>query len=269
MSLDGLAVVLAGIVGLAMGSFANVPIHRWPRKGTVTSPRSSACPNCGSAIRARDNVPLLSWLLLRGRCRRCGAAIHWRYPLVEGLTGGLFAAVATVTGAAWTLPALLTLTWALVVASAIDLEHRIIPNRLTYPLPFVLLTLLLIPTVVDGTWGDLRRGLIAAIAVPAGMLALSEAFRLLRGQQGIGMGDIKLALSLGLVLGYLGGWELIVAFYATAVSAVLVAVPLIATGRAKLATRIPYGPYLALGSLVAVLAGRPIGDWIEGYLGVV
>src|SRR5690606_19106523 len=120
------------LLGSALGSFANVPIHRWPRGLTVTEPKRSACPSCGEPIAARDNVPVLSWLLLRGRCRHCGTAISPRYLVVEVVTAVLFGAVAWVW---WESPALLLtlliFTWSLIVATAIDLEHRIIPNRLT------------------------------------------------------------------------------------------------------------------------------------------
>lgn len=226
------------------------------------------CPGCEEPILARDNVPILSWLLLGGRCRRCGARIAVRYPLVEAAAGILFAAVAWVHGLDWTLPALLAFTWALVVATVIDLEHRIIPNRLTFRLAPGLLVWLLVAAWVTGEWTDLRRAAIAGIAVPGVMLLLSESFRLLRGQPGIGMGDIKLAVSIGLVVGYLGGWELLIFAYGTMISGVVIAVGLILAGRARLASRIPYGPYLAVGALLAMLFGAPLSDVLEAWLGV-
>ena len=166
------------------------------------------------------------------------------------------------------LPALLVLIWALVVATAIDLEHRIIPNRLTYRLPFVLLPLLVIAAWVDSDWGDLRRAVIIAVVLPGAMLLFSEGFRLLRGQPGIGMGDIKLAISLGLVVGYLGGLEIVVFAYASIISAVVIAVVLMLMGRARLASRIPFGPYLAIGTLVVILFGNPLTDLVRGWLGL-
>lgn len=261
-------VVAMGVLGSALGSFANVPIHRWPRGGTVTSPARSACPACEAPIRARDNVPVVSWFALRGHCRDCGAHIAGRYAAVEATVAVLFAAVTAVHGLTWVLPTLLVFVWVLVVGAAIDLEHRIIPNRLTYRAAPVLLVLLTLTSVVTGEWGDLGRAVVAGLGIPLAMLALSETFRLVRGVPGIGMGDIKLAPSIGLVVGYLGGWELVVWFYATAVSAVVVAIALVASGRAKLATRIPYGPYLALGALTAVLWGSLLGDLAEGWLGL-
>ena len=263
-----LTAFITALLGLVLGSFANVPIHRWPAGGTVTEPRRSACPTCGTPIAGRDNVPVLSWLVLHGRCRYCGAPIHWRYPAVELGTGLLFVLVTLVAGVTWLLPALLALTWALVVASVIDLEHRIIPNRLTYRLPFVLLALLVPPTVLGpGTPGDLVRGLVAAVVVPGVLELLAQGYRLLRGQRGFGLGDVKLLVSLSLVCGYLGVFELVLLVYGAVVFAVVVAVPLILTGHARLASRIPFGPYLAAGALVAVLFGDVLRDPVLGNLG--
>jgi leader peptidase (prepilin peptidase)/N-methyltransferase len=260
-------ILLVTLMGLIVGSFANVPIHRWPRGGTVLEPTRSACPACDAPIRWYDNIPVVSWFVLRARCRDCGHQIPGRYAAVEAAMAMLFAATALVHGLTWELPTLLAFVWVLVVAAVIDLEHRIIPNRLTYRAAPALLVLLVLAAAMTGEWGDLRRALIAGLAIPAIMLAMSELFRLIRGAAGIGMGDIKLAPSIGLVVGYLGGWELVVWFYATAISAVVVAFTLIAAGRAKLATRIPYGPYLALGALTAVLAGEPLGDLVSRWLG--
>jgi leader peptidase (prepilin peptidase)/N-methyltransferase len=258
----------SAIVGLLVGSFANVPIHRWPLGLSVSEPKRSACPSCGAAIRARDNIPVISWIALRGRCRDCGTTISPRYLVVELVTGILFGAVAWVWGLDPLLPALLVFTWSAVVATAIDLEHRIIPNRMTLRLPFVLLPLLIFAAALDGQWVDLRRALITGMALPLGMFLLSELFRLLRGQDGIGMGDVKYASSIGLVVGYLGGLELVVFAYGTITSAVVVAVVLMLLGRAKLASRIPFGPYLAGGAMLAILAGEPLSDLIRSYLGI-
>jgi leader peptidase (prepilin peptidase) / N-methyltransferase len=261
-------VVVAALVGLVLGSFANVPIHRWPAGGTVGEPRRSSCPSCGTQIRAVDNIPVVSWIALKGRCRECDAPISPRYLVVEVITGALFGAVTWVWGLDPLLPALLVLTWSLVVATAIDLEHRIIPNRLTFRLPVILLPLVVFAAAMDGAWPDLLRGVIAAIAVPGVMLALSELFRLLRGQAGIGMGDIKLAISLGLVLGYLGGLELVVFAYATIISAVVIAIVLLLAGKAKLASRIPFGPYLAVGTMIVILARDAGTDLVRSVLGL-
>jgi leader peptidase (prepilin peptidase) / N-methyltransferase len=260
--------IAAAILGLVLGSFANVPIHRWPRGETVSEPKRSACPSCSATIRAGDNIQVISWLALRGHCRHCNEPIPLRYLVVEVATGGLFAGVAWIWGFDPLLPALLALTWALVVATVIDLEFRIIPNRLTYPLPLVLLPLVVGAAWFDGAWTDLRRAVIAAIALPAVMLLLSEGFRLLRGQPGIGMGDIKLAVSLGLVVGYLGGLHIVVFAYGAVISAVVIAIVLMLAGRAKLASRIPFGPYLAIGTMLVIIAGGPLTDLVASWLGL-
>lgn len=268
MSIVSIAAGIA-VLGLVFGSFASVTIHRWPAGRTAVEPRRSSCPACEAEITAVDNVPVVSWLLLRGQCRHCGAAIHWRYPVVEATTAVLFAAVTIVEGVTWLLPPLLVLTWSLVVATAIDLEHHIIPNRLTYRLPFVLVALLLPPTLLGpGAPADLVRGLIAAVLVPGVIELLAQLYRLVRGQRGFGLGDIKFLVSLSLVCGYLGSFELVVLVYGAIITAVAVAVPLILSGRAKLASRIPFGPYLAVGALFAVIAGEPLRGPVLGYLGL-
>lgn len=261
--------LVAGVLGLVLGSFANVPVHRWPQQRSVTEPRRSACPACGTTLRAADNVPVVSWLVLRGRCRHCGAAISPRYLVVEVVTAVLFAAVGWVYATDLVLlVVMLVFTWSLVVATAIDLEHLIIPNRLTYRLPFVLVALLAVHAWTIGDVAPLRRGVIAGLGLALGMFLLAELFRLLRGQMGMGMGDVKLGVSLGLVVGYLGGIQLVAFGYATIISSVLVAGTLLLLGRAKMASRIPFGPYLALGAAVPVLA--PIGSAraVERVLGL-
>lgn len=258
----------AGLLGLVFGSFANVPIHRWPRGGNVSQPRASACPSCEQPIAARDNIPVLSWLLLRAKCRNCGARIHWRYPLVEISTAVLFAAMAGVHGWTGILPALLVIAWSMVVGVAIDLEFRIIPNRMTYPLAPLMLALVTLAAVLDGgAWLTWRTAVYAGLAVPAAMLAFSLVFEFLRGKAGIGMGDIKWAPSLALPVAYVGGWMgVIIWFYGTIISAGVIAIVLVIAGKAKMASRIPYGPYLAIGVLLALLAGDPIGAWIEARI---
>lgn len=268
MDVDAAVAGLAGLLGLLVGSFANVAIHRWPQQGTVRQPARSYCPGCRHELGAADNVPVLSWLLLRGRCRYCQAPISARYPIVEGATALLFAAIAWRQPDTWALLAMLTLAWALVVATAIDLEHRIIPNVLTYRLPAVLVVELLLAAVLDDAWADLRRSLVFAVVLPGSMLAVSEAFRLLRGKAGIGMGDVKLAVSLGLVLGWLGGAEVVAFCYLSIIGAVLVALVLLATGRARLASKIPFGPYLALGALAAIIGGDDLAEVIRSLFGL-
>ncbi|MFN2556946.1 MAG: A24 family peptidase [Nitriliruptorales bacterium] len=250
-------VALCALLGVLAGSFAAVAIHRWPRKIGLL-PGVSRCAQCGERVH-------VFWLLLGGRCRRCLEPTSWLVQLLVAVVWGL---IAFVHGPVGELPALLAVGWAVVVATVIDLEFRIIPNKLTYRLAPIVLGLLVAAAAFDDAWGDFRRAVVAGIALPLGMLLLSEAFRLVRGQPGMGMGDVKLAASLGLVLGYIGGWEVVIAIYAAVIAAVVVASVLIVAGRAGLATRLPFGPYLALGTLVAVLAGTPLTVAIRTWLGL-
>ena len=150
--MDGLLVLLCGLFGLAIGSFLNVVIWRVPRKESVVRPPSH-CPQCETPIRTVDNVPVLSWLILRGKCRHCGNPIPVRYPLVEAGNGVLFAAMAARFGASWELPAYLVLTAALLAISMIDLEHFIVPDRITAPLTVSALALLGLAAVAEGNGG--------------------------------------------------------------------------------------------------------------------
>ena len=181
--------------------------------------------------------------------------------------GLLFATTLWVYGLDPFVPAALVFVWSAVVAGVIDLEHRIIPNRLTLRLPSILVPLLILPAAIDGAWRDLIRALIVGVAIPAVMFGLSELFRLLRGKQGIGMGDVKFAISIGLVVGYLGGWYVVVFAYATIISAMVIVVGLLLARRASLATRIPFGPYLAIGALIALLVGDPAVELVQRVLG--
>ncbi|MBV8303130.1 MAG: prepilin peptidase, partial [Acidimicrobiia bacterium] len=151
--------VACGLVGLAVGSFLNVVIYRVPRKESVVRPRSH-CPGCGTQLAERDNIPVLSWLILRGRCRTCGEPISVRYPLLELLTGALFVGAALRFGLDWVLPAYLVFFASLVAITFIDLEHYIIPNRVLYPTLYLALPLLVLAAALNGEWGNLQRALI-------------------------------------------------------------------------------------------------------------
>ncbi len=260
--------VFAVVGGLVAGSFANVAIARWPHGATLMNPRRSQCPSCATQLAARDNIPVVSWLVLRGRCRTCEGRISVRYPVVELSTALLFVGTVGRWGIDLLVPTLLVLMWALVVATAIDLEHQIIPNRLTFPLPLVLLVGLAAAAIGAGAPRALLRGALFAVVVPLIMFAISELFARVRGQRGIGMGDVKLAVSLALVLGYLGGMYVVVFAYVAIFSAVIIAFTLILARRASLASRIPFGPYLACGAATAVLGGEPVVAVARRLLGM-
>jgi leader peptidase (prepilin peptidase)/N-methyltransferase len=237
------ALLPAAAFGLIIGSFLNVVAYRLPRGESLAHP-GSHCPSCDAPVRAYDNIPLLSWLLLRGRCRACSAPIARRYPIVEALTAALFAAVAVVHAHDPTMLVLgIVLVAFLVPIAAIDLEHRIIPNKLT--LPAAVLGIVL-GTVLD-PGGEVER-LIAGVAAGT-VLALPSLLH----PKGMGMGDAKLVAVLGLYLGAAIIPAFFVAFAAgTAVGLAIMIRKGMAAGRK---TAVPFGPFLALGAVVGVLAG--------------
>jgi leader peptidase (prepilin peptidase) / N-methyltransferase len=241
------AVTFAGVLGALVGSFLNVVAYRLPRHESLVTP-SSRCPACGTPVKPYDNIPILSWLLLRGHCRSCAAPISPRYPLVEALTAGLCvgAVLAHDSAAAITLSIVLILL--VVPAALIDLEHRIIPNRIT-ALGAVLA--LVIGVVLDPA-GEPER-LIAGAAAGGFLLLAALAY-----PGGMGMGDVKLAGVMGLFLGAPVAAAILIAL----VSGVLVGALVIARRGARVGrkTAVPFGPFLALGALVAVFAGQPIID---------
>jgi leader peptidase (prepilin peptidase)/N-methyltransferase len=241
----------AAAFGLLIGSFLNVVAYRLPRGESLARP-GSHCPSCDAPVAPWDNIPVLSWPLLRGRCRRCSEPIARRYPIVEALTAALFAAVAVVHAHdTATLVLGLVLVAFLVPIALIDLDHRIIPNRLTAPAAILALVL---GTALD-PGGELER-VIAGAAAGAVLLAPS-----LLHPSGMGMGDAKLVGVLGLYLGRGVAPAFVVAFaVGTAIGLAIMLRKGLAAGRK---TAVPFGPFLALGGLVGVLAGDEL---VQAYL---
>jgi leader peptidase (prepilin peptidase)/N-methyltransferase len=241
------AVTFAGVLGAIVGSFLNVVAYRLPRHESLLAP-ASHCPKCDTPVRPYDNIPVLSWLLLRGHCRTCGDSISIRYPLVEALTGALCvgAVLAHHTAASIALSVMLILL--LVPAALIDLEYRIIPNKIT-ALGAVLA--LAIGLALDPA-GEPER-LIAGAAAGGFLLLAALAY-----PGGMGMGDVKLAAVMGLFLGKAVAPAILIAL----LTGVLLGVVVIARkgSREGRKTAIPFGPFLALGGLVAVFAGQPMID---------
>ncbi|MEJ5187263.1 MAG: prepilin peptidase [Candidatus Geothermincolales bacterium] len=251
--------VILAVLGLAVGSFDNVAIYRVPRGLSLVRP-GSFCPRCRRPIAWHDNVPLLGYLLLRGRCRRCGGAISPRYPLVELLSGLLFLAVGARHGFAWKvemLPELLMVT-VLIIASFIDLDEQIIPNRVIFPAIPAALALVALVAGTRGDWGILLRSLAGAAigGVPLGLLALLFP-------RGMGMGDAKLSLFTGLVLGY----HQLTGFFFAFLTGSMAGLALIALGKMGRKSRIPFGPFLALGALVALFFGQRVWELYRGLMG--
>ena len=254
----GVLVVFSGVLGLAIGSFLNVVIWRVPRKESVVRPPSH-CPNCDAMIGPADNIPVVSWLLLRGKCRHCGHPISGRYPLVEAGTAILFAAVAARFGWSWELPAYLVLTAALLAISMIDLEHFIVPDRITGPLTVTALALLGLAAAANGDGGRFVRSLLGGLAFFAFLLLLNLLY-----PRGMGMGDVKLSFSLGLFLGWLGWGQVFLGGFLAFLLGAVVGVALIALGIKGRKDFVPFGPFLALGTMITILAGSPILHWYSG-----
>lgn len=248
----GVAVAISAVLGLLAGSFLNVVIWRLPRGESVSRPPSH-CPGCAARIRPYDNVPVLSWLLLRGRCRECEAPISARYPLVELSTAALFAAMAARFGAHAVLPAYLYLVAMGVALSMIDLDTKRLPNAIVLP-SYVVAAVLLGAAAVMNHEGD--RALRAVI----GMACYYGVFLLLRlaYPRGMGFGDVKLAGVLGLYLGWLGYGVLVVGAFGGVLLGGVVGIALMASKRASRKSAVPYGPFMVAGALIAVFAGAQL-----------
>jgi leader peptidase (prepilin peptidase) / N-methyltransferase len=232
------------VLGLAIGSFMNVVIHRLPRGESLSRPRSR-CPGCERQIRARDNIPVLSWLLLRGRCRDCGEPISVRYPLVELLTAALCVAVVLAEGADRDVWLGLAFVLLLVPVTFIDLDHRIIPNVLTGLGAVVALAL-----VAVFQTDDLVEHLIAGAAAGGFLLVAAIAY-----PAGMGMGDVKLAAVMGLFLGRAVAPAMLIALLAGSIVGVVV------IARHGRKAGVPFGPFLAFGGIAGLFAGDEIVDW--------
>lgn len=243
-------IALSAAFGLLIGSFLNVVAYRLPNGLSVAAGRSE-CPSCHHQIRAYDNVPVLSWLLLRGRCRDCSAPISARYPVVEAVTALLWALVAAVAGETVDVVLGIVLVTALVPITLIDLDHRRIPNLITLPAAVV--------AVAAGTAID-PSGELGRLAAGAGAALFLLVPALIR-PDGMGMGDVKLAGVLGLCLGPSVAVALLVALLSGTAAGVLLAARS-GVGEAR-RTAIPFGPYLAFGGVVAIVAGQPL---IDAYL---
>lgn len=235
------ALLATGLFGALIGSFLNVVAYRIPVGESLVSP-GSHCPSCDAPVRPWDNIPVISWLMLRGKCRKCGVRISSRYPIVELLTAAAFAAVVAVNGFDGDLLLELPFVAALIALAAIDLDHRLLPNKIVYPLAAygVVATLL-----VDRT--DLAENLIAGAGAFTFLFLAVLAY-----PRGMGMGDVKLAGAMGVYLGLSVIPALLIAFLAGS----LVGLGMIAReGASARKKAVPFGVFLALGGIVAVLAG--------------
>lgn len=248
----GIRLAIAIPLGLVFGSFLTVAIARIPAGESVVRPRSK-CPSCGTQIRSADNIPVVSWLLLRGRCRACGARISPIYPLTELACVGLFVAAALTFEDGW-IAALLAPFLALLAAiTVIDVRHRIIPNRLVYP-AIVVAAVYVVVARLAGSPIDLADSGIGFLAYGGGLLLIAFI-----APRGMGMGDVKLAALVGLVLGVLGiRYVGVAAGVGILVGGVAAIVALLLGASRK--SGLPYGPSIAVGAAVAAFAGDLIAD---------
>ena len=261
------------VLGLMVGSFLNVVIHRLPlmmERGwqaqckdylgespaeqdplTLAKP-ASHCPHCGHKIRFYENIPVLSYLWLRGKCSSCRQAISIRYPLIELLTGVMSAVIAWHFGFGWQAGTALLLTWALIALSMIDADHQLLPDAITLPFLWLGLTLSLFPV-----FADMRASLIGAIAGYMSLWIVYQLFKLLTGKEGMGFGDFKLLALLGAWL----GWQSLpmIILLSSLVGAVLGGAMIAIQGRDR-AQPIPFGPYLAIAGWIALLWGERISS---------
>ena len=254
-----MVVAAASFVGVLIGSFLNVVVYRIPAGISIVKP-PSACPRCGAEIRARDNIPVVSWLLLRRRCRACGEPISVRYPLVEGACGVLFGATAAILGWSWLLPAYLWFAALTLTLGIIDLDVKRIPNRVLYPGTGVAVVLVVVGGLVEGSGGAVVRALAGGAAYFSALLVVALVAR-----GGFGMGDVKLAFLLGVFAAYRSWGSLVVAVFGGFVLGGLAAIVLLVARRAGRRDLIPFGPALVVGAWVAIAAGEPIVSW---YLGL-
>ena len=261
--MHGALVAIIGLLGLLIGSFLNVVVWRVPRGESIVRP-PSACPRCGHLIRRRDNVPLLSWLALRGRCRDCGAPIARRYPLVEAGTAIAFALTAWLVGLSWLLPAMLYLVAIGIALALIDLDAHRLPDAIVLPSYGVAGALLALASWNPGGPSDLSALLRAAIA---GAVLFGVYFAvLLAYPSGMGFGDVKLAGVLGLYLGWFGWGPVAVGWFAAFLLGGIFSLGLLATRRAHRKSGVPFGPWMIAGAFVGMLSGSALATWYLRFL---
>ncbi len=254
-----LELVFIAVIGLLTGSFLNVCIYRIPRGESIVFP-ASRCPSCQKPIRAWDNVPVLSFLILRGKCRACKSSISMRYPMVEALNAALYVLVYLRFGTGWHLPVLLAFVSSLVIITFIDLDFQIIPDSIS--LPWIVIGIIAGATVLPDPflraeplgWAN---SLIGAVAGPGLFLLIVIASR-----GGMGMGDVKMMGMVGAVL----GWKaVLLTAFAGSVTGALAGLALVVLKGGGRKTKVPFGPFLALGALISLLVGQEIFKWyIDG-----
>jgi leader peptidase (prepilin peptidase) / N-methyltransferase len=248
--------VLSGLLGLCVGSFLNVVIYRLPLGQSLATP-PSRCRKCGYSLQWFDNIPVVSWMLLRGRCRKCGVSVSWQYPLVELITAVLFLLVVWLTPVSPLMVSRLLLVCILIALFGIDLEHQILPNSIT--LPGIVIGLLLSLIAPPG-WKD---ALIGALIGGGILYAIAGAYYLWRREEGMGMGDVKMLAMIGAFL----GWKaVLVTLVLASFSGAVIGVMLLSAQRGGMKFALPFGTFLSIGALIAMFVGEPLIAWYAGFL---
>jgi leader peptidase (prepilin peptidase)/N-methyltransferase len=254
-----LLIVGCAVLGLVVGSFLNVVIYRVPRKESIVSP-GSACPTCGTPILGRDNIPVVSWMMLRGKCRTCRSPISPHYPLIELSCAALFGGAAARLGFQWDLPAMIVLLGGLLALACIDAEHLRLPKSIVYVVLAMLIVLLVLAAGLTHQW---HRLLVAAICA----LAWFVAFFVLNfvSPRLLGFGDVRLSLVLGFGLGWFGVGYVLLGFFASNLIGAVIGVWLLATKKLSREQPIPYGVFLSLGTALAIYAGPELLAPFHGF----
>jgi leader peptidase (prepilin peptidase)/N-methyltransferase len=253
--IEAITIGVLAVTGLAVGSFLNVCIYRLPRRESLAFP-SSHCTRCRRPLRWFENVPVLSWAVLGGRCRTCGAGIGLTYPLVELTTGLVFVGAYLVYG--WTplLAVRLLFACAMIVLFVIDLRHRILPNVVTIP---GIVAGLAFSAALPPGW---LASLVGAVVGGGLLFAIAEAYYRLRGVHGLGMGDVKMLAMIG---AFLGPQLTMVTLVLASLAGSAVGIGLIASGRGGMQAALPFGTFLAVGALVAAVSGDAIVAWYLSF----
>ena len=275
---DALAYTAVFVFGAIVGSFLNVVIHRVPNEESIVFP-NSACPKCGHPIKPYDNIPIVSWLILRGKCRGCGGTISARYPGVELSTALIFTTVYWQTGLSPLLPVYLIFAAAMIALMFIDAEHMILPNVITYPLlAFVLIVRIVFPLFIGAEYFADRNfapatgmngqpewlistasAALGALAGGGTLWAIGEIWKRARNVEAMGLGDVKMMLGVGALL----GWRLsFLAIFIAAFAGALIGIVVISRQKNKdLQAQVPFGIFLGIGSIASILFGERLIAW--------
>ncbi len=252
MSVQTFVIVVAAVYGLLIGSFVNAWAYRLANGRSIVRQKRSICPHCGVQIRAYDNIPVLSWVLLRGRCRDCHQRIHWRYPVGETLTAVLFALVAAHDGLSWMLAPHLVFVAALVLVSEVDLEEHIIPDIVVLPGAAVGLAMMIV--LQPHRWLEL---IATGVGAALFLFVVGWVWERVIHVAAMGMGDVKLALCMGFYLGF----SVIPALFLGFVAGAVVGGVQVALKKGSMRTAIPFGPFLAAGAIVALFVCQSLIHW--------